>query len=133
MSNTSAFQRFDKIVLSGGGGRKTLFCTRLGVPFRLGMLPDVAEVKRLALQPHEPASRTNAAAHPPVCSIHRLRLQPGTTIWQGCHCFPSNTVSRIDALFAGLATMTLQAVVEGGLCGRRQDLRRVRLSPYFFH
>ena len=64
MPNTRIVQRFHKFDRRGGGNDSPrASCTgytRPDVCFRGGMLPEVAEVDRLAAQPHQPAIKAAA-------------------------------------------------------------------------
>ena len=55
MPNTRILQRFDKFDRRGGGNVFAAHAQMCG-----GMLPEVAEVDRLAAQPHQPAIKAAA-------------------------------------------------------------------------
>ena len=58
MPNARIPQRFVKFVHMGGGNGSRISetcCTRAGARSRAGVLPEVAEVERLAVQPQRPA------------------------------------------------------------------------------
>ena len=85
-----------RICPQGGGGNHSRIscngCTRPGVRFRAGMLPDVAEVKSDLPCPLQPPQQAKAACRgcSPPAPIHRWRLQPGSTVYY-----------RICALYCG--------------------------------